>query len=174
VDAITRWERIALALLVTGLLFVAFTAYSIYSGEDLAGVVMTVAPGGFVFALWYLVRARIDWLVSGHRPPLPVLIASGVVAGLGVVVVVLGLASDADQAARRPPIDGTTPAPGLQKMDLSDLEEVDQVQPDGTTIRTLARKHHPPPTDCEWKEFPNPSPDSENPGKTIRVCVPTK
>jgi len=100
-DAVSRWERTASVLLWVGILFLIFTAYAIYDGEDLPGIVMTIAPGAFVFALWYLVRARIEWLISGHKPALPVLVTMGVVAAAGALAVVLGMLTSAHDAERR-------------------------------------------------------------------------
>lgn len=90
-----RWERIAQGMFVTGCLFLVFTAYGIYSGDDWRGVVMTLAPAAIVFGLWYMARARADYLMTGVGMP----IAARVIAG----TLVVGGIAFAIQTARMAP-----------------------------------------------------------------------
>lgn len=79
-----RWERIAQGLFVTGCLFLVFAAYGIYSGDDWRGIVMTLAPGAIVFGLWYMARARADYLMTGVSMPLPARVIAGTLVVTGV------------------------------------------------------------------------------------------
>src|SRR5688572_7303598 len=137
-----RWERIAQGLFVTGALFVIFTAYGIYSRDDIRGVIMTIVPGAVCFGLWYLARARLDWLVSGVKPPLPIMILSGVIGFGGVAFIVIAvLVAPAPHAAAR---HDQQPIQHLE-LDRSSFEEVDVPLANGGTIRSLRRKQ---PTEC--------------------------
>ncbi len=55
-----RWERLASVTFWLGWLFVAIAGYGIFEGDDLGGVVMTLAPGLLCFAMWGFAARRRD------------------------------------------------------------------------------------------------------------------
>src|SRR5689334_6362883 len=84
-----RWERITHVLLGVAAMFGVFTVHGIYSHDDWRGLVMTIAPGAVCFGLWYLARARLDYLVGGTQSPLWIKIGSWTFVGVGVLMLVL-------------------------------------------------------------------------------------
>jgi hypothetical protein len=155
-----RWERISESCLWTSVLFGALTLYGIYEGDDWRGVVMTAAPGALVFGLWYFARARCEYLATGDKPPLPIAIASGALAALGLAFLVVTRVA--------PPPRDDEPRWQTIKIDTAELETVDVPLANGGTVKSLARKQ---PTSCpdgkELKEIEAPSG-----GGMIRYCRP--
>lgn len=151
-----RWERIAQGLFWTGWLFVAFTAYGIYSGDDWRGVVMTMAPGAAVFALWYMARARTEYLMSGTRMPLPAraIAAAVVIGGVAFAVHTVRMApeltivteEDRKVEAERRQLDrmkdmGKNLEVGEKEMTFANGEK--------RMVKTLVRKPPAPERECE-------------------------
>lgn len=89
-----RWERVGRILFWMGVFFVAMTAYGVYDGDDLRGLLMTLAPGAFCFGLWQLVSIRLDWLVYGGGGKTR-RIVSAVLFGIGVVAILARWATHA-------------------------------------------------------------------------------
>ena len=91
-DAEERWERIGQGLFWTGVIFVGLTVYGIFDGDDIRGLVMTVAPGALCFALWQLVSMRIESLVYGDAGGSRLRrLVSGVLFAIGALAIAAGV-----------------------------------------------------------------------------------
>ena len=139
-SAEARWERIARFCFWIGCLFGVFTANAlVVERDDWRGVVMTAAPGAIMFALWYLARARAEYLLSAASPPRALAIASTVVIAAGFCALVYHWSHP-----RVIYVDDRTTLERIQGMDLSDLEtvEVETELANGhkAMIKTLRRK----------------------------------
>jgi hypothetical protein len=55
-----RWDRSAQVLLWGGVLFLALTVYGVVEGDDLRGLIMTIAPGLIMLGLWRVACWRRD------------------------------------------------------------------------------------------------------------------
>jgi hypothetical protein len=151
-SAEARWERIASGLFWTAWIFVAMTAYALYSRDDWQGVVMTAAPAGVVFALWWLARARAEFLLTSVRPPTWVTIASTlvIVGGAGGAAALLWQWSHPRVVYVRDPHQAV-------RVNMSNLEtiekEVTLANGDKVMMTTLSRKKRPD-AECEqWSEL---------------------
>ncbi len=171
-----RWERIAQGLFWTGWLFVAFTAYGLYSGDDWRGVVMTVAPGAVVFALWYMARARAEYLMSGTRMPLPArAIAAAVVLG-GVAFVVhtvrmapqLTIVTKEDRAVEEKRRELEMLQRAGKHLEVGE-KEVTFANGEKGMVKTLVRKPPAPERECEdWGSVPDTTEGHE--GEMLAFC----
>jgi len=177
-----RWERIASLLFWTGWIFVAMTAYGIYSRDDWRGVVMTAAPGGVLFALWWLARARAEYLLTHAKQPKWLTVASTLVIVAGAAALVWQWSHP-----RIVYVPDQDPHQALLRVDTSDLEVVEKeftmANGEKAMLKSLSRKKQPtapkveapvPPTDptlakpegCEdWVREPDST------GEMIGYCA---
>jgi septum formation topological specificity factor MinE len=174
--AVDRWERIAQGLFWTGWLFVAFTAYGVYSGDDWRGIVMTLVPGAIVFALWYMARARADYLAAGTTMPLPakLIAVSVVLAGVAFVVHTVRMAPQLQIVTREDrAIDNPRRLEDMLKDASKHVEigekEVTFANGEKGTIKTLVRKPPAPEPECaEVVSVADPREGHE--GERVEVC----
>jgi hypothetical protein len=98
-----RWERVIAVTKWLGILLAVLAAYDVYDGDDLGGVVMTVAPAAACLVAWRLAQARLDRLQSGERAGWLGWAATGVcvaVGAVGIVLAALGTLSSVDERER--------------------------------------------------------------------------
>jgi hypothetical protein len=161
-SAETRWERLATGLFITGCLFVAFTVHGLYSGDDWRGLVMTAAPGAVVFGLWYLARARADYLGYGVEPPFAI-------TAISAAIIVVGIGFGIHHAVNAPEVVYLTDVEhedyqrrrALERIDFSGLEtreiEVTLANGEKGMVKSIVRKQRPESECEEWTEVPHPN-----------------
>jgi hypothetical protein len=138
-----RWERIILGTKWLGIVLVAVAAYDIYDGDDLAGVVMTIAPAALCLLAWRFAQARLDQLAAGESGGWLGWAATAMCVAVGGAVVVLGAlgaTGHVDHAQRDDPAD---PGAAVNLPDDVIVQECPTRLASGqvVTIKTLTKGH---------------------------------
>jgi hypothetical protein len=155
-----RWERVIAVTKWLGIVLAAVAAYDVYDGDDVRGMVMTVAPAAACLVTWRLAQARLDRLQSGERGGWLGWAATGMcvaVGTVGIALAVLGTLTSADERDRRQA--GDPPRPQQVRIP-DDVVEMDCPMrlADGQvhTVRTLTRGRCGP-VDGPGGSSPSPS-----------------
>ncbi|HEX7699324.1 MAG TPA: hypothetical protein VF403_01300 [Kofleriaceae bacterium] len=158
-----RWDRVGKTMFVVGGILVAAAIYGLVNGDDLRGVVMTIAPGALMFAIgWLAIRQR-DRIAFGTPPTAIdwfVRVGSAIMIIAVVVVAVV-------RSSSGPPDATTTISPGSFELP-SDVEIGEIPGPNGTPIKSLVRKYRR--EDCPDTFIPDPQP--ADPSQPKGRCPP--
>src|SRR5262245_4341417 len=63
-----RWTRLGTGALWIAGIFAATTVHGVWTGDDLAGLVMTIVPGAAMLGFWAYARLRVAQIVEGRNP----------------------------------------------------------------------------------------------------------
>jgi hypothetical protein len=148
-----RWERLGNVGLGTAAIFVLATVHGIWTGDDLAGLVMTIVPGVAMFGVWAYARLRVSQIVEGRSPSIVQRLVSWSLVAAAIAVVALAPRSrsrgnDDDRAGVWQPIY------------IGDTVDVGYIPgPDGAPMRSMVRKGEATREGCpdHWRRFPPPN-----------------
>jgi hypothetical protein len=160
-----RWERFARGALVIAAIFGVTTLHGIWTGDDLAGLTMTIVPGLAMLGVYAYARLRVKQIVSGQRPHVVQRAVSWVLITVAIIYVSFIVAGDRHDRRADHEHAGFTPT----SIRIENVELGAVPGPDGTMIPSLVPSKRRTRDDCpdRWTEVPHPS----TPGRTVGYCA---